>query len=353
MSVDDDRLEVDLSAWQAPPPPPGVAEAVVARMRDTTGAGAIDLPDRRRRWGSLAIPTIAAVVVASVIGFMIWPRAAQPEASFGEVAATRPAHASLGGASRVELDPAAAVQWWRVGDLVVASQPRGAATWTVAAGDSLVMHTGAAVASVRASGATLRVEVHMFDRTDARVIGASAVTAAAVALVTVLVYEGTVRVTGRGETVEVASGGVVEVRLGEAPVTPALVGSGAPDERSDFELIPRLTIDELRERVARQDREIVELRRELVARDVTIPTCDPDAERRARAYITSGQHSAALAEFEKALPCKPGLTALTYMAACRARQFRRAKQLFHELPEADQAKPNLAQMCLSEGFDPR
>jgi hypothetical protein len=56
---------------------------------------------------------------------------------------------------------------------------------------------------------------------DARVIGASSVTAAVVAFATVVVYDGHVRATSGGTTVDVLPGAVVELRSGQPPGPPA------------------------------------------------------------------------------------------------------------------------------------
>jgi TonB family protein len=86
-------------------------------------------------------------------------------------------------------------------------------------------------ASVEASGASLRVEVQMqIAHSDARVVAASAVTAAAVALVTIVVYQGHVKVASGGQTVNVAAGGRVEVKPGASPREVREVATAAPGE---------------------------------------------------------------------------------------------------------------------------
>src|SRR5205085_8659243 len=96
------------------------------------------------------------------------------------------------------------------------AQLRGAATWRVDAGDTMVIDAGAMGASVEASGASLRLEVAMrITPSDGRVVAASTITAAAVALVTVAVYQGHIKVTSGGQTVNVGAGGAVEIKPGE------------------------------------------------------------------------------------------------------------------------------------------
>ncbi len=118
---------------------------------------------------------------------------------------------------------ASRLAWRRERGALIVDQHRGVAAWRVA-DDTLRIDAGAGVASVEATGASLRVEVHM-QLSDARVIGASAVTAAAVAFVTVVVYEGHVKVTASGQTVNVEPGATVDVRPGQPPGPPPVVGT--------------------------------------------------------------------------------------------------------------------------------
>lgn len=201
---------IDLHAWQPPAPPSGLADAVLARMREPAGAPAHELAERgaRRRW--IWITAAAALAVASVVAIVRWGTTEVPSSGRGELVASRAAHLALGPSS-VELDRGAEVRWARDRRRIVVEQPRGAATWRVDRGDTLRIDAGAAVASVEATGASLRVEVNV-NKIDAKVVGASGVAAAAaVALVTVVVYEGRVQVTSAGETVTVAPGSAIEI----------------------------------------------------------------------------------------------------------------------------------------------
>jgi len=60
-----------------------------------------------------------------------------------------------------------------------------------------------------------------------------------------------------------------------------------------------------------------------------------------------GKYAAALAKLEQVVRCKPGAASKAYLAACRAKNFRKAKYYFRNLPVS------LAQICIKEGFDPR
>jgi hypothetical protein len=196
--------DLDLSAWDAPPPPDGLADAVIARLGGTAvgpAMPAVDDEPRRRRW--IVITASAAAVLLATFGTWIIVRGREhAPATSGEVVATRAQHLELGGVS-AELDSGADVTWRRDGATVHVEQKAGTAQWRIAGDQQVVI--GAASASIDAAGASLRVEVPM-NMSDARVIGASTITAAAVAMVTVVVYEGHVKVSSAGQTVVVQPG---------------------------------------------------------------------------------------------------------------------------------------------------
>lgn len=359
---DDELLaDYDLSAWEVPPPSPGLADAVITRVREPASARAAVEPGERpvRRWW---IAGGIAVVVAAGIALALWGIQRAPNNGEGEVIADKAQSLDLG-ASSARLDPGAQVHWRRNRHAVTASQPRGAVSWTVGGGDTLVIDAGAMVASVEATGASLRVEVQM-NLSDARVIGASAVTAAVVAMVTVIVYEGQVKVASGGQTVTVAPGATLELR-GPLPVTPdrpdrSTVGAG-PDYQAQL---------------AEMERQIEELQRELAARAKTTPapacdevscvlenyagaccakfkpaaaapTCDFDAAMtKGQDHLQNGMDAAALAAFEQALQCKPDPKAvrLAAMSACRSKNVAKAKLYVAKLPAADSR--GIVQICL-------
>ena len=217
---DDDDL--DLSAWDVPPPPDGLADAVIARMGGTAVGLAMPAHDdepRRRRY--VVIAASAAAVLVATLGTWIIVRGREhaPPTS-GEVVATRAQHLELGGVT-ADLDRGADVTWRRDGGRVQIDQKAGTAVWRVGGDQQVVI--GAAVASIDAAGASLRVEVPM-NMSDARVIGASTITAAAVAMVTVVVYEGHVKVTSGGQTVVVQPGATFTVPPPAPPPEPPVVG---------------------------------------------------------------------------------------------------------------------------------
>jgi hypothetical protein len=257
MSTDDDMLaEFDLSAWDAPPPPADLADAVIDRMGGTDVGIAIPVEERgpRRAW---IIAGVAAAVI--VLGIGVWSllRATHNAApATGGVVAEKARSLSLD-TVHADLDVGADVRWRRDGRVLRVEQRAGNVTWHVDADETLVIDAGAASASVQATGANLRVEVQM-NAMDARVIGASALTAAAVAMVTVVVYEGHVKVgTPNQQTVVVSPGTTYKVNavdeahdddtklVGSAPVDrPKVavlgleqVGDGGPDAPIDTHVL--------------------------------------------------------------------------------------------------------------------
>jgi hypothetical protein len=72
-----------------------------------------------------------------------------------------------------------------------------------------------------------------------------------------------------------------------------------------------------------------------------------DTENKADAAMMAGSYAQALASYEQILRCKPHLQTKTFMAACKGRNFSKAKIYFQGL------KTNLAQICIAQGFDPR
>lgn len=262
MTDDDDQLTgIDLSAWEPPPPAGGLADAVIARMREPVRAAALEPGERgARRWWILGgVAAMVAVVAVIATGGL----ARAPASGRGELVAVRPAHLDLGPSSAV-LDPGADVRWERSRHRLHATQARGGATWRVGGDDTIVIDAGATVASVEATGASLRVEVQMnpFETRSgevqdggarsARILGASAVTAAAIAMVTVIVYEGHVKVSGAGQTVHVAPGTTIEVRPEQPPREVIHVGASGDDASE---------LADARAEIARLEKELEEARR--------------------------------------------------------------------------------------------
>lgn len=193
MTNDDDVLGIDLDAWQ-PPPPPNVADGVIARMRrenTTVSAQAlpVEAPPRAfgRRWWIAGGVTVA-IAASTVITFAL---TRGPANARGVSAGDRAAHIAIGPSS-ADVDAHTLLSWRREGDRITAKQAGGAAAWRVDDDDTLTIETG--LASIEATNASLRVEVKMLD--EKKTIALSALTAAAVAAVTIVVYEGAVKAGG-------------------------------------------------------------------------------------------------------------------------------------------------------------
>ncbi len=226
---DDELREFDLSAWEAPPPPVDLADSVIARARG--GAPALEVAEPARmasRGRQRLIGGLAVVALAVAAMLLIWlgpsrepPQIAKTVAADGSSSGNDARKLVLPGAVAT-LDPGAAITWHRSGDDLVVSQRAGNATWQVDGSHRLRLDTGAAGASVEATGASLRVEVPM-NLMDKRVLAGSAVSAAVVAFATVTVYEGHVKTTTPTRTVIVKPG--VEVALTDDVPTVVLKSS--------------------------------------------------------------------------------------------------------------------------------
>src|SRR5512140_1292990 len=276
MHDDDDALAgIDLAAWHPPMPPAGTANAVIARMREPTAAAAsmpaMDLHDRpsRRAWwiGGLAL------VAAAIVALAAWGVTHAPPNGHGEVIAVHAQHLDLDG-SIADLDAGAQVQWERDRHRIIAHQARGTVRWTVADDDTLVIDSGGpgSAATVEASGASLRMEVQM-NLSDMRLLGASTLTAAAVAVVTVVVYVGHVQATSGSQTVNVTPGATIELRPQRPPQEPAPPAPPAPPVQPAEPIAVGATaanVRELEDKLRAADEKIAALTEELAAR-----TADP------------------------------------------------------------------------------
>jgi hypothetical protein len=149
---------------------------------------------------------------------------------------------------------------------------------------------------------------------DVRVIGASALTAAAVSVVVVLVSGG----LGRRDC--------------PAPA-PVVINHVAPavavaDEAPVY--------DDVEE----------ELEAEPVIDDVE--GCAESAKERGMSHINMGQHAAALAQFEASLRCQadPYVVQLAFMESCASSNSVKAKLYYKQLTPAQQTK--FAQICIRQ-----
>ena len=222
MRDDDDHplAGIDLAAWQPPPPPANLADAVIARMRQPVPAGAVAEPDERAPRRSIRLAGLAAAA-ALAAGLAVWGTFRAPRDGRGALIAARAEHLALDGTA-ADLDPGAELHWTRDGRHIIAHQQRGTVRWTVADDDILMIDPGGAgsagaPAAIEASGASLRVEVLM-NFSDTRTVGVATV----VALATVTVYQGHIKATSGGQTVQIEPGAIVELRPGQPPQPPSL-----------------------------------------------------------------------------------------------------------------------------------
>lgn len=372
--VEDNLLaDYDLSAWEVPPPAAGLADRVVRRVREPS-PHAVATPRSLRPW-IIGAGSLAALV--AILSMVLWGIERAPADGSGVVAATGPRTLDLGRSSAI-IDSGAQLTWSRRGGTVAVSQSRGGATWRVWGDDTLVID--AAVASIEATGASLRVEVEM-NRSDVRAMGVGSAAAVIVSLVTVIVYEGHVKATSNGQTVNIQPGASMQFGAqpppAPDPVPPEQLNvGGSPEDEA---------------RIRELEAEVARLERELAARDkkdskdpkdskdtkdtkVTSKTtcdevscvltnydgaccakykkaCDPEPFiEKGDTFLLSGKEAAALEQFEAALRCKPELatTKKAFMAACRTKQKAKAQAYYLDLP-ADQ-RTNYVQICLRNGI---
>src|SRR5258706_6137549 len=215
MNDDGELHEYDLDAWEVPAPPSGLADRVIAEARKGAAVVAYEARERPRTRRVLLAAGVGALVAGGAIAAVFAVGAHHAAPVHGSVVAERAQHVDLDSAT-AELDTGASIAWTRHGDTLLVDQPRGNASWRIG-DDHLQLET--AGAQIDASGASLRVEVHM-QLSDVRVVGASTVVAAAVAVVTVVVYEGHVQVRSARQTGNVQPGATVEVRPGQPPGPP-------------------------------------------------------------------------------------------------------------------------------------
>jgi hypothetical protein len=381
--MDDETLGIDLDAWQPPPPPAGIADRVLARMREETTnilpqALPID-PDRpsTRRWWLVG----GAIVAAAAVAVVVFGMTRAPASGSGQLVATQPAHLALGPSS-ADLDARTVVTWRRAKYRITAQQAGGAAQWRVDAGDTLTIET--ALGSIEATNASLRVEVKMLD--EKKTIALSAVTAAAVAVVTIIVYEGTVRVREPDVSHEVRAGttyqikakgdNVIEVEesvVGAAPVEPDLTREHvkvamdsvknqirACADRYNGKLSALVIVDGTGKVTSVTMTPSDAAPTECVARWLgrtkfaatknggkfrypflfTVPRCDVDELLAVGVdALTSQDPERAVESFEAAHACAPSMDTLkrVFLMACKVKNTTRARELYREMDEQSQA----------------
>ncbi|MCC7386499.1 MAG: FecR domain-containing protein [Deltaproteobacteria bacterium] len=264
LSADERAL---LAEWRAPSPPPGFAEAVLARA-SAAEASARRRPDRR--WIPLAVAAVAALLLVSILGR---PR----RATEGEIVAQERSTVAIGDRAVAVVEPGARLSWSVASDgSAVLEQTRGSVFFRVDHGPKFEVHTPEG--TVRVLGTCFRVEVNEMRVRDAALAGAGG-GAALTALVMVTVLEGRVVTASpkgelalsAGERAELGPNGVrrtaetpVSASAALEPARPGAAGgpaSGSTTISATMESLPlpaRLEITRLRQRVTELEGELTE-----------------------------------------------------------------------------------------------
>jgi hypothetical protein len=217
--LDPERL--DLSAFEVPPPPPGLADRVLARLP----AAESPPPPRRSPWQALA--AVAALLLVTLSGAAWW--AFGPPES-GERTFTQRETVRLGASSVAVAEPGAELHWTagRRGTVRV-RQPAGRVFYRVESGSDFQVETPAGQVAVR--GTCFTVEVHPMLPSKQTLTGA-AVGAALTAAVFVTVHEGRVAVTSPTGATQVQPGERAVMSAGAAPRVVAAPVAPGPTEAS-------------------------------------------------------------------------------------------------------------------------
>ena len=148
---------------------------------------------------------------------------------------------------------------------------------------------------------------------DVRVIGASALTAAAVSVVVILVTGGLRR--------DCPAPAPVVINHVAAPVAPVVAEAPAYDDVEELEAEPLID---------------------------TVESCAESAKEKGMSNINMGQHAAALAQFEASLKCQPDpyVVQLAFMESCASSNSVKAKLYYKQLSSAQQTK--FAQICIRQ-----
>ncbi|MCY1081658.1 hypothetical protein [Archangium lansingense] len=206
--LDPERL--DLSAFEVPPPPPGLADRVLARLPATASAPS-PRPSRR-----MALAAAAAVLLVALPSAW-WVSRSLGRAGSGERTFTQRETVSLGSSALAVAEPGTELRW-AVGrrGAVRVRQPAGRVFYRVDSGSDFQVDTPAGQVAVRGTCFTLEVQPMLPSKQS---LTGAAVGAALTAAVFLTVHEGRVAVTSPAEasTSEVGPGERVELRTGAAP----------------------------------------------------------------------------------------------------------------------------------------
>jgi hypothetical protein len=219
--LDPERL--DLSAFEVPPPPPGLADRVLARLP----AAEPRPPPRRSQWRAMA--TVAAVLLVAIPGTWWVARSLGPS-ELGERTFTQRETVRLGASAVAVAEPGTELRWTagRRGTVRV-RQPSGRVFYRVETGSDFQVETPAGQVAVRGTCFTIEVQPMLPSKQS---LTGAAVGAALTATVFVTVHEGRVAVTSPAGATQVEPGGRAVMSAGAAPRVVAVPVEPAPTEAS-------------------------------------------------------------------------------------------------------------------------
>lgn len=213
--LDPERL--DLSAFEVPPPPPGLADRILAQLPT---AEPRPLPRSSPRW----VLAVAAAIVLVALPCAAWLVArGLGDAESGERAFAQRETVRLGDSAVAVAEPGSQLRWavGRRGSVRV-RQPAGRVFYRVDTGSDFQVETEAGQVAVR--GTCFTIEVQPMRPSKQSLTGA-AVGAALTAAVFVTVHEGRVAVTSPAGAAEVGPGERAVLSAGAAPrITTAPTG---------------------------------------------------------------------------------------------------------------------------------
>lgn len=214
--LDPERL--DLSAFEVPPPPPGLADRVLARLPAAAS------PPPPRRSSARALAAVAAVLLVALPG--AWWVLGPPES--GERTFTQRETVRLGTSSVAVAEPGTELHWTagRRGTVRV-RQPSGRVFYRVESGSDFQVETPAGQVAVRGTCFTLEVQPMLPSKQS---LTGAAVGAALTAAVFVTVHEGRVAVTSPAGATQVQPGERAVMSAGAAPRVVAAPAEPAPTE---------------------------------------------------------------------------------------------------------------------------
>ena len=299
--TDDDSLAYDLSAWHAPPPPAGLADAVVRRMAQPHAP-------KRRVWVVAACAVAAAAAV--LIALLAFDRRTEPAVDTARLENQR------------EIDRL-------IAELAVLQTQLDRLEAQLPKSDVMAGTAPTKTSPPKPSPSTqndVRAALVIINRTKPRLLACNDGS-----FTGTLAFDIKIDATGEIERLVFHR----KVAFQQCLVT-ILNGT-------KFEVHAKTTI-------ALDGVSVVFPK--LAARTVTV--CDAEALKvKGTTWFQNGQYVQALASFERSLACKWDQTVVpkAMLAACSSKNLMKARQYYPRLSSAQM--PSLVQRCLDHGIDPR